>query len=217
MRRINRRRCESRVTIVRLIKSYKTSHAAFRLLTTALLTVSAVALIGIQRSDAQSCPTGNPCSATRAVAFRGVALQKLHVWLRDGSGTARVHNRREIHQPATIWASFGILRAAFVKTIRPLKSSARVSRPFGTSQIAPAEAVRQLECVAGEQTGVIISRLVAGQTWACLAGAFAIVAPRSRINAISMMVITIRIIASAPAVVVAVARQFSSMFPADSK
>lgn len=85
-----------------------------------------------------------------------------------------------------------------------------------TSGERSAEAVPQLECVVGEQTGVIISRLVAGQAWACLAGACAIVVASSRINAFSMTVITIRNIASVPAVVAAVARQFSSMFPADS-
>ena len=100
--------------------------------------------------------------------------------------------------------------------IRPLKSYARVFRHFGTIQVAPAETAPQLECVAEEQTGVIIFRQAAGPAWACLAGAgaCAIVVARSLINATSTMVITTHDIASVLAAVAAVAHLFSSMFPA---
>src|SRR6185503_17186307 len=108
---------------------------------------------------------------THVVASRIVPLPKLHASRRDGLGAARAHNRQEVHQRVMTSVSFGIFRAAFVRAIRPLKSCARVSRPSGISQVARVSTVPQLECVAEEQTGAIMSRLVAGQAWACLAGA----------------------------------------------
>ena len=56
---------------MRLIKSCKTSRAAFLLFTTALLTACAVALIVTRRSEAQSCPAGNPCAGDPCCGVEG--------------------------------------------------------------------------------------------------------------------------------------------------
>jgi hypothetical protein len=158
--------------------------------------------------------------AIRAVAsWKTVRLLSLRVKTQAGSGTfrtIRVQIRPQPHQRATIWACFGILRVAFVKMTRQLKLYARASRLFGTSRMVLVEVVLQLECVGRDQTGVITSRVDAGLAWACLVGACVIVVLLLRINAISTKANTIPDIASVPAVVVVVARQFSSMFRADS-
>ena len=83
--------------------------------------------------------------------------------------------------------------------------------------MAPVLTVLQLECVVGEQTGLIMSRVVAGQAWGCSGEASAIGAMRSRINAMGLTAIMIRDIAFVPAVVAVVDRQFSSMCQAGSR
>lgn len=56
---------------MRLIKSYKTLHGAFLLFTTVLLALCAVALMGIPRGEAQSCPAGNPCNGDPCCGVEG--------------------------------------------------------------------------------------------------------------------------------------------------
>ena len=178
----------------------------------------AVTLI-VRRTEAQSCPAGNPCAGDPCCGVVGCTPSELAClaagWIWNGACSQPAGNAAACDEVGMFWNFTSNVCQTDPPTVLTCQNyGAYWNHTIGSCGSSPAIGM----CGGGADWANYFTT----GCWTGLglfggAGPFAIVVLALRISAFSSMAITISNIACAPAVVGAVVHQFSSMSSADSR